>query len=196
MESREAAELRRRVVEAGVTAFRAVGHASVGVGDVAREARLDVGTVQELFPSWDLLVIAVLDRWAGSRRREEVRVAETEGAVAYLRVLLVAAAADPALSRTRLAFIGAATDVHHPARGWYRAQYAQFIQDVALFFTRDILAKREPRTVKPRDAAGQLLALYEGWQVQATMLDGVDLVASWDLAVMRLRAGWSETPKD
>lgn len=187
----EAAELRRRVVDAGVDAFRAEGYGLTRFPTIASTADLDLETVESLFPSWDLLVIAILDRWAGTNRRERVVVAETEGAVAFVRSLLEASAADPALIRVRLALLGAAADLNHPGRGWYRAQYAQFVQDVALFFTRDIVAKREPRTVAPKHAAEQLIALYEGLMVQSTLLDSIDLLASWDRAINRLRDGWA-----
>jgi len=195
LEPADTVELRRRIVAAGMEAFRAQGHGSVRVDDIARRADLDVKVVRSLFPSWDLLVVAIMNGWAGSRRRDAVHVAETLGARAYLRVLLEAAAADPALSRTRLALIGAASDPHHPAHGWYRTQYAQFVQDVTLFFTRDIIAKREPRTLTPHHAAEQLIALYEGLQLQSTMIDSIDLPAAWDRATTALAAGWSTAPR-
>jgi AcrR family transcriptional regulator len=182
-------ELRRHIVQAGVLAFRHGGPA-VGYDDVARRADLDPDEVSALFPSWDLLAIAIIDGWFGALRRDRMDTAETEGAVAYLRSLLETAQQDPALVRTRFALMGQAADLTHPARGWYRAQYAQFVQDVALFFTRDVVAKREPRGVSPRTAAGQLVALFDGLELQSLMLDVVDLPVAWDLAVDRLRSGW------
>lgn len=186
------AELRRRVVHAGVDAFRAEGHRSVRVADIARVARVDTEAVEMVFPSWDLLVIAILDAWSGTLRRERVVVAETEGGVAYVRSLLEAAAADPALIRTRMALLGAASDPAHPGRGWYRAQYSGFVQDVGLFLTRDVIAKREPRSVAPLHAAEQVIALYEGLQLQSTLLDTVELLPAFDRAIARLRAGWAD----
>jgi hypothetical protein len=191
LDNADASELRRRIVDAGIAAFRAEGHVSVGIDEVARYAGLRVDEVLAVFVGWDLLIIAILDGWVGVSRREGREAAETEGAAAYVRTLLRAAAADPAMVRTRLAFMGAATDENHVARGWYRAQYAQLVQDVALFFTRDIVAKREPRSISPRRAAEQLIALFEGLQVESTMLDSVDLLSAWDDAVGFLRLGWS-----
>jgi AcrR family transcriptional regulator len=189
-ENADPTELRRHIVRSGVAAFRDAGAATVGVADVAQRAGLEVDEVVELFPSWDLLAIAVIDGWFGALRRDRMDTAETEGAVAYLRSLLETAQQDPALVRTRFTLMGAAADLAHPARGWYRAQYSQFVQDVALFFTRDVVAKREPRGVSPRSAAGQLVALFDGLELQSLMLDAVDLPVAWDVAVERLRAGW------
>ncbi|QWS33177.1 hypothetical protein [Curtobacterium aetherium] len=38
--------------------------------------------------------------------------------------------------------------------------------------------------------ARQLVALYEGLQLQSQLRDGSDLLAGWDRAVARMRAGW------
>lgn len=184
-------ELRKHVIDAGITAFRSGGVRSVDLRAIAQAASIDVPTLEEAFPSWDLLMIAILDRWSGAVRRDNIVIAEAEGAVAFMRSLVVAAVEDPAMARTRHAFLGAAADPEHPARGWYKTQYAQALQDVALFFTRDIVAKREPRTVPPRHAAEQLVALYEGLVMQAEFVDEVDLPAAFDRAVARLRIGWA-----
>ncbi|RKR73414.1 TetR/AcrR family transcriptional regulator [Frondihabitans australicus] len=192
LDAAETADLRRRIVDAGIDAIRATGHSTVTLDDIARQADLEVAEVESAFPIWDLLMVSIIDGWVGVIRRDQALIAERDGAVAYVRSLVEAAASDPAMVRTRLAFIGAASDENHAANGWYRSSYAQFMQDVTLFFTRDIVAKREPRTVSPRFAAEQLIALYEGLQVQSTMLDTVDLLTAWDRAVGFLHFGWSE----
>jgi AcrR family transcriptional regulator len=185
------ADLRHRITDAAIDTFRIGNFHSVRVEDVACMAHVSVDEILRVFPSWDLLVVSVAAKWSGGPRRALVEVAENEGAVPYMRALLVTATKDPAVIRMRMALIAAASDPSHPAAGWYRGQYDRFTQDIALFLTRDIVAKREPRTMTPRHAAEQLIALYEGLQMQSMMMDNADLLASWDRAVTRMRAGWA-----
>jgi hypothetical protein len=55
---------------------------------------------------------------------------------------------------------------------------------------RDVVAGREPRGMQPRHAAEQLLALFEGLQLQAMLRDDTDLLGGYDQAVARMRVGW------
>ncbi len=62
----------------------------------------------------------------------------------------------------------------------FRHQYTSSFEDVALALVRDVVAGRETRGTSPRHAAEQLVALFEGLQLQAMLLDGTDLLAGWD----------------
>ena len=55
---------------------------------------------------------------------------------------------------------------------------------------------RETRGVAPRLAAEQLLALYEGLQLQSLLRDDVDLLPGFDRAVARMRVGWRSSLTD
>lgn len=184
-------DLRQRITAAAIEAYRASDFTSVGIAEVARSAALPVDAIWQVFPSWDLLIISVADQWSGRIRRSCMHVGEADGAAAYLRALLAAAATDPAMVRMRVALLSAGSASSHPASGWFRLQYDRFLEDIVLMLTRDVVARREPATIAPKHGAEQLIALYEGLQMQAIMMPGVQLLSSWDRAVARMRTGWA-----
>lgn len=192
LETTTDADRRHAVADAAIEAFRATDFHRVDRQVVADVAGIDVAEIDRLYPSWELLLVAVADRWFAGTRRGLEDVVMREGAVAFLRAQLAVAAKDPAMIRMRLALIAAGSNPAHPAAGWFQRRYANLYEDLALALVRDIIAKREPKTMGPRHAAEQLLALYEGLQLQDAMHDGGDLLASFDRAVARMRAGWSE----
>ncbi|MFZ7088946.1 TetR/AcrR family transcriptional regulator [Curtobacterium sp. RRHDQ10] len=184
-------ELRSTITDAAIETFRGERFASVSPETVAERAGVPVAEVSRAFPVWELLVVAVVNRWQGASRRALRSVAEQDGTVAYLRAMLEDAAADPAMVRVRLAVLVAASEPTYPASGWYRQQYDAFVQDVGLFLTRDVIGHREPRTMSAASAAHQLTALYEGLQLQHALGAVTDLLPTWDRAVARFRWGWN-----
>ena len=58
---------------------------------------------------------------------------------------------------------------------------------------KDIHAGREPDTMQPIRGAEQLIALYEGLQLQSMVRPGMDLLDAYDRAVTRMRDGWART---
>jgi hypothetical protein len=184
------ADLRHRIVTAAVEAFRRSDFHSVGPAEVAALADVTVDQLSDAYPVWELLVVAVMDRWDNGDRRRLWHLAEEQGASAYLRARLQSGLADPALVRIRVATLSAASAPSHPAAGWFRTQYEHAFDDVTLALVRDVVAGREPHGTSPRQAAEQLVALYEGLQLQAMLRDDVDLLTGWDRAVARMRAGW------
>lgn len=184
------AELRARVVTGAIAAYRVGDFHGVGPAEVAAAAGVPVTDVHRAYPLWDLLVVAVVDRWNNGSRRALWAVAERDGVVAYLRARLQAGLDEPSLVRLRVALLSAASSPDHPAAGWFRAQYNRSFEDVTLALVRDVVAGREPRGATPRHAAEQLVALYEGLQVQAMLRDDAEVLGGFDRAVARLRVGW------
>lgn len=185
------ADLRARIVTAAIEAFRAADFHTVGPDQVAALAEVAPEEVRRVYPSWELLVVAVMDRWNNGTRRALWGVAERDGAVAYLRARLEAGLDDPALVRLRIALLSAASNPSHPAAGWFHAQYASSFQDITLALVRDVVAGRIPKGTSPRHAAEQLVALFEGLQLQAMLRDDADSLAGYDRAVARMRVGWT-----
>lgn len=183
-------DLRARIVSGAIEAYRASDFHAVDPAGVAAHAGVPEADVRRAFPSWELLVVAVMDRWNNGSRRALWVVAERSGAVAYLRARLEAGLEDPALVRLRTALLSAASNPEHPAAGWFRSQYTSSFDDITLALVRDVVAGREPRGTSPRHAAEQLVALFEGLQLQSLVLDGADPVARFDRAVARMRVGW------
>jgi len=185
------ADLRARIVSGAAAAFRDTDFHAVGPDEVARYADVTTDEVRRVFPSWELLVVAVVDMWTKAGREALRGLAEQEGAVAYLRARLDRGQRQPALVRLRVALLSATSSPGHAASGWFRQQYAVLFEDVTLALVRDVVAGRESRGAAPRHAAEQLVALYEGLQLQALLRDDVDLLEGWDRAVARMRAGWA-----
>lgn len=184
-------DLRARIVTGAIEAYRVADFHTVGPAEVAEHAGVPEATVRRVFPLWELLVVAVMDRWNNGSRRALWVVAERSGAVAYLRARLEAGRDEPALVRLRTALLSAASSPEHPAAGWFRGQYTRSFEDVTLALVRDVVARREPRGTSPRHAAEQLVALYEGLQLQSMLRDDAEPLAGFDRAVARMRAGWA-----
>ncbi|PZE37054.1 hypothetical protein DEJ31_07965 [Curtobacterium sp. MCPF17_031] len=184
------ADLRPRIVQAAIEAFRRSDFHAVGPAEVAALADVTADDVTAAYPVWELLVVAVMNRWDNGDRAALWPIAEQHGAAAYLRARLESGLADPGLVRIRIATLSAASAPTHPAAGWFRTQYVHAFEDITLALVRDVVAGREPRGTSPRHAAEQLVALYEGLQVQSLMRDDNDLLSGWDRAVARMRAGW------
>lgn len=183
-------DLRDRIVSAGIFAYRAADFHEVGAAEVAQHADVTVDEFRRAFPVWELFIIAVIDRWSTAQQAALRQVAEQEGAVAHVRVRLETGLADPALVRLRLALLSAASNPGHAAAGWFRRQYELTFEDLTLALVRDVVMGRESRGVSPRLAAEQLLALYEGLQLQSLLRDEPDLLPGFDRAVARMRVGW------
>ncbi|WP_439693277.1 TetR/AcrR family transcriptional regulator [Curtobacterium sp. SP.BCo] len=185
------ADLRARIVTGAIAAYRESDFHTVGPTEVAEHAGTTEESVRRVFPLWELLVVAVMDRWNNGNRRALWVVAERSGAVAYLRARLESGLDDPALVRLRIALLSAASNPEHPAAGWFRGQYRSSFEDITLALVRDVVAGREPRGTSPRHAAEQLVALYEGLQLQAMLRDDAEPLAGFDRAVVRMRTGWA-----
>lgn len=183
-------ELRARVVSGAIEAYRRGDFHGVGPAEVARAAGVSEAEVHAAYPLWDLLVVAVMDRWNNGSRRALWVVAERDGVVAYLRARLQAGLDEPALVRLRIALLSASSTPGHPAEGWFRGQYTRSFEDITLALTRDVVAGRESRGASPRHAAEQLVALYEGLQLQSMLRDDAEVLGAYDRAVARLRVGW------
>lgn len=184
-------DLRARIVAGAIDAYRAADFHTVGPAEVAASAGVSEAEVSRAYPIWDLLVVAVMDRWNNGSRRALWVVAERSGTVAYLRARLEAGCDEPALVRLRVALLSAASNPEHPAAGWFRGQYTHSFEDITLALVRDVVAGREPRGTSVRHAAEQLVALYEGLQLQSMLRDDADPVTGFDRAVARMRVGWA-----
>lgn len=187
-------DLRARIVAAGIFAYRAADFHQVGPEEVAVHADITVEEFRLAYPVWELFIVAVVDRWNTATRQILRPLAEREGAVAYVRARLETGEGDPALVRLRIALLSAASNPGHAAAGWFRKQYARSFEDLTLTLARDVVMGREARGTAPRHGAEQLLALYEGLQLQSLLRDDVDLLGGYDRAVARMRVGWASGP--
>ena len=185
------ADIWNEIVQAAVGCFRARAFHEVTLEVVAAETSLDIDTVRERFPSLDDLVVATVQVWNAQRMAVFVPLAELHGAVAFLRALVQQNIDDPSLSRLLTAVVNMAATPHHPMAHALQRQWIQFHELVERALTRDVALGRESGALDPARGAEQLVAMYEGLQLQSMMRPGMHLLDAWDHAVVALRVGWT-----
>lgn len=182
---------RLQVIQGAITVFRRFAFHEATFDLVATAAQVTVQEVTARFPSWDDLLIATIDYWNGQRMRLILPVAERSGAAAFLRGIVQANIDDPALMRLLSATVNVAATPEHPMASFLQEEYHRFHLMVAQQLAADIRAGREPSTMEPARGAEQLIALYEGLQLQSMVRPTMNLLEAYDRAVTRMRAGWN-----
>jgi AcrR family transcriptional regulator len=184
--------LRIAIVSATVDLLREVAFHEAREEVVADRLGLSLEELREHFPTWDGLVLAALDRWNGERM--DAVAAETcdKSTVEFLRAIIESNIEDPALMRLLVALVSVAGNPAHPMATYLRSRYQLFTAQVRRGLQHDIATGRAPHTMDPRRGAEQLVALYEGLQLQALLRPDMELLRSFDRAVARLERGWME----
>jgi len=184
-------EQRIRIVDAVIAAFRVRAFHETDVDVVAELAGLPRGTVTGHFPSWDGLVMAAVDRWNAERMRDVVPLLASHGAARFLRGIVEENVRDPSLMRLLTSLLNVAATPGHPMAATMQHEWGKFHRVVRDGLAFDVEVGREPATMDPTRGAEQLIALYEGLQLQSMVRPQMDLLAAYDRAVTRLRVGWS-----
>ncbi len=185
------ADIWNAIVQAAIGAFKVRAFHDVTLPVVAAEAGLDLAVVEERFPSLDDLVVATVQVWNAERMAVAVPLAERHGAVIFLRVLVQSNVEDPSLNRLLTAVVNIAATPDHAMAFALQRQWIQFHALVERALTRDVTVGREPDALDPHRGAEQLIAMYEGLQLQSMMRPGMDLLDSFDVAVSQLRIAWA-----
>ncbi|MBT2502467.1 TetR/AcrR family transcriptional regulator [Curtobacterium sp. ISL-83] len=184
--------LRITIVGATVDLLRDVPFHEARPEQVAERLGIPVEELRQHFPSWDGLVLAALDRWNGSRMDEVAREVGDGSTVDLLRAIVASNTEEPALMRLLVALLSVAGNPVHPMSTYLRSRYTLFYSQVKRGLEHDVAVGRAPHTMDPRRGAEQLIALYEGLQLQAMLRSDLDLVPAFDRAVARLERGWME----
>ena len=187
------ADTRVRIVEASIAVFRRYAFHTATTGVVAATAGMSVAEVEHAFPTWESLIVATIDRWNAQRMRPILSLAEHHGAVVFLRGIVQSNVEDPALMRFLSATVNIAATPNDPMAPFLQQEWARFHMLVIRQLEKDIQVGREPNTMQPVRGAEQLIALYEGLQLQSMVRPGMDLLDAYDRAVTRLRDGWART---
>jgi AcrR family transcriptional regulator len=185
-------ETRVLIVRAVITALRTRAFHETGFEVVAEIAELPLETVQQLFPRWDGLVMAAVDRWNAERMQPVIPLMKAHGTVRFLRGIVEQNVRDPSLMRLLTSLLNVAATPDHPMASTLQHEWQKFHALVLQGLVADVALGREPETMQPEHGAEQLIALYEGLQMQSMARPRMDLLASYDRAVTRLRAGWSQ----
>lgn len=186
------ADVRVAIVDGAIAAFRQHAFHQVTSEHVAAAAGATTEVVLAQFPSWDGMVMAVVDRWNAQRMRPLLPLID-HGAVLFLRGIVKANVDDPALMRFLTATVNIAATPGHPMASHLHHEWHRFHSLVKTTLEADIDKGREPKTMEPGRGAEQLIALYEGLQLQSMVRPGMNLLDAYDRAVTRLRDGWSHT---
>jgi AcrR family transcriptional regulator len=181
---------RVRIVEGLIGVLRTTAFHEVTFETVGAALGLAADDVRTHFPSWDGLVLVAIDRWNQQRTGPLQQLAGERGAVLFLRAIVAANVADPALMRFLTATLNIAATPGHPLAAPLQQRWYQFQLLVQQSLVNDIAVGREPATMRPERGAEQLIALYEGLQVQSMVRPRMNVLEAYDRAVTRLREGW------
>ena len=181
---------RVRIVEGMIGVLRTTAFHEVTFATVGAALGLTADDVRSHFPSWDGLVLVTIDRWNEQRTGPLRQLAEDRGAVLFLRAIVRANVEDPALMRFLTATLNIAATPGHPLAVPLQRRWHQFQLLVQQSLVKDIEVGREPATMRPERGAEQLVALYEGLQVQSMVRPQMNVLEAYDRAVTRLREGW------
>lgn len=184
---------RSAIVRAAIAVYDHRAFHEVTLETIAERAGLDLAAVLVHFPTLDELVSVTIQTWNGQRMGPLMPLAKQFGTAAFLRAVVLANIQDPGLMRLIVAVVNIASMPDHPAAPELQRQWVQFHAMVQRALVQDVAAGREPSTMDPARGAEQLIALYEGLQIQWMMRAHMDVLGAYDRAVTRLRDGWSRS---
>ncbi|PZE27317.1 MULTISPECIES: TetR/AcrR family transcriptional regulator [unclassified Curtobacterium] len=159
---------------------------------VAARIGISLEELHQHFPSWDGLVLAAVDRWNGQRTEAIEHTLGDVSTVEFLRAMVASNVRQPALMRLLVALASVASDCTHPMAPYLQSRYQLFVTQIRRGLEHDVAVGRAPHTMDPRRGAEQLIALYEGLQLQALLRQDLDLMSAFDRAASRLERGWEE----
>jgi AcrR family transcriptional regulator len=183
-----------RIVLGTIEAYRTLAFHEVDIAAVARTSGVDAGMVTRFFPRWDALLLVVYDRWTQLRGQARAGRPQPTGTLDYVRMTLREDIEDPGLVRVMAGAINFASTGQGTFSDLFQRRYAEYHQQLTYGLHMDFEAGREISVIPPAQAATQVLALYEGLQIQMLVRSGFDAVAEWDQTVRTLRDGWRRRP--
>jgi AcrR family transcriptional regulator len=158
--------------------------------EVADRAGISLAELRVHFPTDTGLMLAAVDRWNITRMQPIMPLLASHGTVAFLHGIVASTMRDPALPRFLIALVNVAATPDDPAAPHLQSRWNDFRRLIQESLAKDVEVGREPSTMSPDSGAEQLVAIYEGLQLQFLVRPDMDLVASFDRAVTRLREGW------
>jgi hypothetical protein len=176
-----------RLVRAAIRAYRLHPFNDVDAAVVADVAGLPLDAVSRAFPTWDALLLVTYDHWTAMRVSTRRRTPTCT--IEHVRQMLAEDVADPGRVRVLAGVInmaGAGTSFAE----LFRKRYQDYVVGLTVGLQRDLDAGIETIVVPAGRAATQLLAVYEGLQIQMLVRPHLDALAEFDHAVRALRSGW------
>lgn len=179
---RKSREVRRRILDAALEVFSHSGYRSGSLREIAARVDMSEAGVLHHFPSKEAMLAAVLAH--RDDRAQEIVEADPDDGVATLRAMVELAA----LSSTQPGVVGLfcvvaaeATSPEHPAHEFFVERYRRMRERTARALEMARAAGALADGVDPARAAGHLIALWDGLQVQ-WLLDRERLDVAAELA--------------
>ncbi|PZE27440.1 MULTISPECIES: TetR family transcriptional regulator C-terminal domain-containing protein [unclassified Curtobacterium] len=179
--------LAERTVRAAIRAYRLHPFDTVDAAVVAEVAGIPLETVERLFPTWHALLLVTYDRWAqlrGTRRKNPPTCT-----IEHVRLTLAEDVADPGLVRVLAGLITVASSESGFAE-LFRKRFEEYAEQLTVGLQRDFDKGSEEAGIPAYQAATQLLAVYEGLQIQMLVRPHIDVLVEFDRAANTLRQGW------
>lgn len=180
--------LAERIVRGAIRAYRLYAFEMVDAVVVADTCGVRPEDVDRLFPSWDGLLLVTYDRWIQLRGTGRSAPATT---VDHVRTTLAEDVADPGLVRLMAGVLTIAAADGDFAE-LFRKRFEEFVEELTRGLEADVRAGTERLGIPAHQAATQLLAVYEGLQIQMLVRPYLDVLVEYDRSVRTLRLGWRE----
>lgn len=181
--------LAERIVRGAIRAYRLHPFDQVDAAVVAEVSGITTETVARVFPTWDALLLVTYDRW--TQLRGTRRSVQPTCTIEHVRMTLAEDVADPGLVRVLAGVVNIAAAESGFAE-LFRKRFEEYVGQLTAGLQRDFDAGTERSVVSADVAATQLLALYEGLQIQMLVRPHIDVLVEYDRAVRTLRQGWQE----
>lgn len=171
---------RLKLIEPALQAFAAHGFRGVSLATIAESAGISEPGLIHHFPTKADLLLAVLEHYEAATLELVADAAERSGGSLEEAMLAVAAhhEQDPTFIRLFTVLAAESVQPEHPAHDWFVARYERVREGLARSIADEQAAGRFARELDPALAARQLIAMFDGIQLQYLLAGGaLDLVS-------------------
>ncbi|MDA0183327.1 TetR/AcrR family transcriptional regulator [Solirubrobacter phytolaccae] len=179
MTSRKGQARRAQVVDIALHRFAAHGYRGVSLATIAQEAGISEAGLIHHYPTKPALLLAVLDHYeAGSIELMKAARETSDGSFTGAWLALAAShEADPTYIRLFTVLAAESVAPEHPAHVWFVERYERVRGRITEAFAADQAAGRIRPELSPELCARQLVAMFDGIQLQYLLAGGaLDLV--------------------
>jgi AcrR family transcriptional regulator len=179
MTSRKGQARRTQVIDIALRLFAARGYRGVSLATIAQEAGISEAGLIHHFPTKPALLLGVLETYeAGSLELMRNAVETSRGTFSGAWLALAAShEADPTYIRLFTVLAAESVAPDHPAHAWFVERYQRVRERITEAFAADQAAGRIRPELDPELCARQLVAMFDGIQLQYLLAGGaLDLV--------------------
>jgi AcrR family transcriptional regulator len=165
---------RGRLIETALAAFAAHGYRGVSLATIAKEAGISEPGLIHHFPTKADLLLAVIEHYE-ERSLEIMRdeLARADGSHADALLALAAAhERDPTFIRLFTVLVAESVEPSHPAHAWFVTRYDRVRSSVAEGFRAEQARGRIRAELDTEMLARQVIAMFDGIQLQFLLAGG------------------------